>query len=119
MPGPLDQISYVVVGYAGLVLVVAAYSAFRWRERPPWLDSLAWMLEFLLVVRALAGLGAIAGGNRPDSMATHVGYLISSVCIVPIALGSNPEDRSTWSIGVLAVAVLAVGVVSVRMVMTL
>ncbi len=119
MPGPLDQISYVVVGYAGLVLLVAAYSAYRWRERPPWLDSMAWMLEFLLIIRALAGLGAIAGGSRPDSMATHVGYLIVSVCVVPIAIGSNPEDRSPWSIGVLAVAVLAVGVVSVRMMVTL
>lgn len=119
MPGPLDQISYVVVGYAGLVLLVAAYSAFRWRERPPWLDSMAWMLEFLLVVRALAGLGALAAGDRPDSVVTHVGYIVASVCVVPIALGSNPEDRSTWSIGVLAVAVLAVGVVSVRMMMTL
>jgi len=119
MPGPLDQISYVVVGYAGLVLLVAAYSAYRWRERPPWLDSMAWMLEFLLGVRALAGLGAIAGGDRPDSLATHVGYLIVSVCVIPIALRSDPEDRSRWSIGVLAVAVLAVGVISVRMMMTL
>ena len=119
MPGPLDQISYVVVGYAGLVLLVAAYPALRWRERPPWLDSMAWMLEFLLVVRALAGFAGLAAGDRPDSMATHIGYLVASVCIVPIALGSNPEDRSTWSIGVLAVAVLAVGVVSVRIVTTL
>lgn len=118
MPGPLDQISYVVVGYAVLVLLVAGYAAYRWRERPPWLDSMAWMLEFLVVVRALAGAGAIAGGSRPDSMATYVGYLVASVCIVPIALGSNPDDRSPWSIGVLAVAVLAVGVVSARLVMT-
>ena len=115
---PLDQISYVVVGYAGLVLLVAAYSAYRWRERPPWLDSMAWMLEFLLVVRALAGLGAIAAGSRPDSMATYVGYLVVSVCVVPIALGSNPDDRGPWSIGVLTVAVVAVAVVSVRMIST-
>jgi len=119
MPGPLDQISYVALGYAGLVLLVAAYSAVRWRERPPWLDSMAWMLEVLLVIRALAGLGALAAGGRPDSMATHVGYLLASVCVVPIALGSTAEDRGPWSIGVLAVAVAAVGVISVRVMMTL
>jgi hypothetical protein len=119
MPGPLDQISYVVVGYAGLVLLLAAYSARRWRERPPWLDSMAWMLEVLLGIRALAGLGALAGGDRPDSTATHVGYLLASVCVVPLALGSTKEDRGPWSIGVLAVAVVAVGVISVRMMMTL
>ena len=119
MPGALDQISYVVVGYAALVVLLAAYSAWRWREQPPWLDSMAWMLEFLLVVRALAGAGALAGGDRPDSLATHVGYLAASVCIIPIALWSDPEDRSVWSIGVLAVAVVAVGVISVRLMMTL
>lgn len=119
MPGPLDQISLVVVGYAGLVLLLAAYSAYRWRERPPWLDSMAWMLEFLAAIRALAGLGALASGDRPDSMATHVGYLLASVCVVPLALGSTTEDRGPWSIGVLAVAVAAVGVMSVRVMMTL
>ncbi len=119
MPGPLDQISFVAVGYAVLVLLLAAYSAYRWRERPPWLDSMAWMLEFLVALRALAGLGALASGDRPDSMATHVGYLLASVCVVPIALGSTTEDRGPWSIGVLAVAVAAVGVMSVRVMMTL
>jgi len=119
MPGPLDQITYVVVGYAALVLLLAAYSALRWRERPPWLDSMAWMLEFLLVVRALAGLGGIAGGDRPDSMSTHVGYLLASVCIIPIALGSVTEDRGPWSFGVLAISVVAVGVISVRIMVTL
>ncbi len=119
MPGPLDQISYVVVGYAVLVLLVAGYAAYRWRARPPWLASMCWMLEALAGLRALAGLGAIAGGDRPDSVATHVGYLVVSVCVVPLALGSLADDESPWSIGVVAVAVAAVGVVSVRMMMTL
>src|SRR5688500_15397189 len=79
----LDQISWVVVGYAVLVALVAAYSWYRWRERPPWLDSMAWMLETLLVIRALAGLGVLLSGTEPDSYSTHVGYLVASVCIVP------------------------------------
>ena len=32
MPGPLDQISYVVVGYAGLVAARRGYAALRWRR---------------------------------------------------------------------------------------
>ena len=115
----LDQISVVVIGYAVLVLLLAAYSALRFRERPPWLDSMAWMLEVLLIIRGLAGLGALASGDRPESFATHVGYLVASVCVIPIALASNAEDRGLWSIGVLAVAVAAVGVISVRMMVTL
>ena len=115
----LDQISWVVIGYAALVAVAAAYAAFRWRERPPWLASMAWMLEVLLVIRALAGLGVLAAGNQPEDSATHVGYLVASICVVPLALRSVQDDHGAWSLGVLGVAAVAVGVISVRMVMTL
>ncbi|MDT4941556.1 MAG: hypothetical protein QOJ34_1645 [Pseudonocardiales bacterium] len=115
----LDQISWVVVGYAVLVALVAAFAGVRWRARPPWLDSLAWMLEFLAAVRAVAGLGALLAGHRPDEVGAYVGYLVVSVCVVPLALGQVAEDREAWSAGVVAVAALAVAVVSVRMMMTL
>jgi hypothetical protein len=115
----LDQISWVVVGYAVLVTLVAGYSAYRWRQRPPWLDSMAWMLEGLLVLRAVAGLGALLSGHKPDEVSTHVGYLIASVCILPLALQSVRDDHAGWSLGVVGVAAVTVAVVSVRIVMTL
>jgi len=101
------------------VLLVAAYSAWRWRERPPWLDSMAWMLEVLLGIRAIAGLGAMASGDRPDSVSTHVGYLLASVCVMPLALRSVQDDDGVWSLGVVGVAAVAVGVMSVRILVTL
>ena len=58
----LDQISWVVTGYAVLVALLAGWSAYRWRRRPPWLDSMAWMLEALLGLRAVAGLGSLLPG---------------------------------------------------------
>ena len=63
---------------------------------------MVWMLELLLVVRALAGLGALVGGDRPDSTSTHVGYLVASVCVLPIAMSSiegrpGGPGRSAWS----------------------
>jgi hypothetical membrane protein len=115
----LDQISWVVVGYAVLVALVATFAAIRWRARPPWLDSMAWMLELLAGLRALAGLGVLASGERPDELGAYLGYLIVSVCVVPLALGQVAEDRGAWSVGVVAVAAVAVAVISVRMVQTL
>jgi len=115
----LDQISWVVVGYAVLVALLAAYSAQRWRERPPWLDSMAWMLEGLLALRAVAGLGVLLSGTRPDELSTHVGYLLASVCVLPLALRSVQDDRGPWSLGVVGVAAAAVAVISWRMVATL
>ncbi len=119
MPSVLDQISVIVVGYAVLVALLAAFAAYRWGERPPWLDSLGWMLEFLLAVRAVAGLGALLSGDRPEAYSTHIGYLVASVCVMPLALRSVQDDRGKWSLGVVGVAALAVAVIGVRMMMTL
>ncbi|MCY7396325.1 MAG: hypothetical protein LH468_09290 [Nocardioides sp.] len=116
MQSVLTQISVVVIGYAGFVVLAALFSILRWRARPPWLVSLVWMLEFLMAVRALAGVAAIAGGERPDAFATHVGYLAASVCVMPIAVGSiDADDEGVWTAGVIAVAAIAVSVIAVRL----
>ena len=115
----LDQISWIAVGYAVLVALVCAYAGHRWRARPPWISSLAWMLEFLQVLRAVAGLGALAAGHQPDELSTHLGYLAASVCVVPLALQSVRDDEGAWSLGVVGVAAVAVAVISWRMVATL
>jgi hypothetical protein len=115
----LDEISVVAVGYAVVVLLTAAYAAVRYRARPPWLDSMAWLLELMFLVRAAAGFGAIASGHRPAEVSTNVGYLLASVCILPLALRSVEDDRELWSVGVVGVAALAVGVIGVRTMMTL
>ncbi|MBI2244246.1 MULTISPECIES: hypothetical protein [unclassified Nocardioides] len=117
MPSVSTQITWIVVGYAALVAVLAVVAARR-GERPGWLDQMAWMLEVLLLVRALAGLGPLLGDDRPDSTSTYVGYLFASVCVLPIAMRSVAGDRAAWSSAVVAVAAVAVGVVAVRLQMT-
>jgi hypothetical protein len=57
-------------------------------------------------------------GQRPEELSAHVGYLVAAVCVLPIAMQSVSDDRSTWSSAVVTVASLAVGVVAVRLQMT-
>lgn len=114
MPSLSTQVTWIVVGYAALVAVLAVVSAVRGHERPPWLDQMGWMLELLVVVRALVGLGAL-GGDGPDSVSTYVGYLVASVCVLPIAMRSIHDDRARWSSAVVAVAAVAVGVIVLRL----
>jgi hypothetical protein len=118
MPSVTTQITVIVIGYAVLVTVLALVVTLKRGERPAWLDQMVWLLEVLLVVRALAGIGTVTGDDPPDSMSTHVGYLVSSVCILPIAMRSIEGDRAVWSSGVIAVATLAVTVIAVRLQMT-
>jgi len=115
---PLGQLTLVAVAYAGLVTIVASVVALRHLRRPAWLDQMVWILELLLVVRAVAGIGSMLGGQRPAEMAPHIGYLAASVCVLPIAMQAVWEERDTWSSAVVAVAALAVTVIAVRLQMT-
>lgn len=118
MPSTLDMISWIAIGYGALVTVLAVFSAWRWRVRPPWLASMVWMLEFLHGVRAVGGLGALLAGDRPPSVTTYVGYLMASVALLPIALRAVEEDESVWSVWVIAIAAVAVSVVGWRLMVT-
>jgi hypothetical protein len=118
MPSTLDMISWIAVGYGVLLTLVAAYSVWRWRARPPWLASMVWMLEFLHGVRAVGGLGAMLAGDRPSNITTYVGYLVTSVAVLPIALKAVEDDESVWSVWVIAIAAVAVSVVGWRLVVT-
>lgn len=118
MPSTLTLISVIVLGYAVLVTLLAVVVVVRRAERPDWLGSMVWMLEVLLIVRALGGLGTVLGDDPPDSMSTHVGYLVASVCVLPLAIKSVEGDRAVWSSAVIAVAALVVTVIVVRLQMT-
>jgi hypothetical protein len=118
MPSVTTQITIIVIGYAALVTVLAVVVVVRRGERPGWLDQMVWMLEVLLVIRGLAGVGTVLGADPPESMSTHVGYLVASVCVLPIAMRSLEGDRAGWSSAVVAVAALAVTVIAVRLQMT-
>lgn len=118
MEAVLDQVSWFATGYAVLVALVAGYAAYRWRARPPWLASLAWMLEFLVGLRSVLGLLSL-GAVPPESVATHVGYLLAAPCVVPLALQSVRDDEGPWSLGVIGVAAVAVAVLSWRVLATL
>ena len=115
---PLGQITLVAMAYAAVVFVGALVVAVRRRPRPVVLDHAVWILELLLAVRVVAGIGSMLSGERPEAVASHVGYLVASVCLLPIAMQSTGEDRGPWSSGVIAVAALAVGVVAWRLLAT-
>lgn len=115
MPSTLDMISWIAIGYGVLLTILAVYSAWRWQARPPWLGSMVWMLELLHGVRAVGGLGDLLSGDRPASMTTYIGYLMTSVALLPVAMKAVEDDESVWSVWVIAIAAVAVTVVGWRL----
>lgn len=117
MESAITPIAWIVIGYAAFVAIAAGVGAALRAPRPRWLDQLAWMLEVLAAVLAIAVLGELATGAEPESMPTLIGYVGASVCLMPIAMGSVRDDRGPWSSGVITVAALAIGVVVARIMM--
>jgi hypothetical protein len=114
----LGQLTLVAFGYAAVVTLGALAVTARRLPRPELLDHAVWILELLMAVRVVAGIGTMLRGERPEETAAHIGYLVAALCVLPIAMQSVRDDRGPWSSGVLAVAALALTVVAVRLQMT-
>ena len=73
------------------------------------------VLEILLLVLVGLIVAKLAGGGRPASLATLIGYLIA-MPLVPVAAGFwGLLERSRWGSAVVAVAGLIAAVLMVRL----
>jgi hypothetical protein len=73
------------------------------------------ILEILLLVLVGLIVAKLAGGGRPASLATLIGYLIA-MPLVPVAAGFwGLLERSRWGSAVVAVAGLIAAVLMVRL----
>jgi len=101
---------------AGLVL--AGYALLMTaRDRRMGITLLAALgvLEILLLVQVGLVVAKLAGGGRPASLATLIGYLIA-MPFVPVVAGFwGAMERSRWGPAVIAVAGLVAAVLMVRL----
>jgi hypothetical protein len=73
------------------------------------------VLEILLLVLVGIVVARLAGGGRPASLPTLIGYLVA-MPFVPLAAGFwGALERSRWGPAVVAVAGLAAAVLMVRL----
>jgi hypothetical protein len=73
------------------------------------------VLEILLLILVGLIVAKLAGGGRPASLATLIGYLIA-MPLVPVAAGFwGLLERSRWGSAVVAVAGLVAAVLMVRL----
>ena len=101
---------------AGLVLAGYALlnTARNRRMTVPMLVALG-VLEILLLVEVGIVVAKLAGGGRPASLPTLVGYLVA-IPIVPVAAAFwGLLERSRWGPAVVAVAGLVAAVLMVRL----
>lgn len=82
----------------------------HWIGRPHLVGLIA--LEAAVVAQAVVVVVRLAGGERPEEYATFLGYLVTSVVFLPLAVGLSFMERTRWGAviaggGCVVVAVLA------------
>ena len=99
-------------------LAVGAW-CFVAAARDRWIDvthlvGLA-LIEGLLLVQAALALAAIGGGHRPGEYATFLGYLVTSVLMLPAAVGLGLMEKTRWGSVIAGAAAVVAAVVTLRL----
>jgi hypothetical protein len=94
-----DRLGFVIALYAVFLAGLAGWTGIRGREFSPVLIVGLGFLELMLLVQALVEVVGMARGRVPDEAATHIGYLITSIAILPFSVGptlrravQSPDD---------------------------
>ena len=111
----IDGLALALIALA-LVLAVWALGAAL-LDRSPGQGHLVGVavLEALLVVQLVVALVLLAGGERPGSVGTFVGYLVVALVVLPLSVAWAFAEPGRWSIAVVAVGCLVVAVMVVRL----
>lgn len=98
----------VVAGFSGVVALL---------NRPPGLLHLLGLaaVELVLLVQAGVAIGRMFSGDRPDGMATFIGYLLTALLIPPLAALFGAAERSRWGSLIIGGGCLVVAVMVVRL----
>lgn len=112
----------MVDGLATAIIVTALAAAalsglMALLDRPPGPMHLAGLVvvEAVLLVQTVVAMAKMFSGDRPDALATFVGYLLTAVLIPPLAGLFGMAERTRWGSAILAVAFLVVPVMVVRL----
>jgi hypothetical protein len=97
-----------LAGYALLMTVL------NHRMNVPLLAAVG-VLEILLLVQVGIIVAKLAGGERPPSLGTLIGYLIATPLVPVAAAFWGLMERSRWGPAVIAIAGLVAAVLMVRL----
>ncbi|MFD6566758.1 hypothetical protein [Micromonospora profundi] len=113
---PVDGIvATVSIVLSLLVAVWALVVAIR--QRPPDRVQFAGLalLELALVVLGVLALVAIGGGDRPGEPGAFFGYLVTLVCLPPLAWVLARMEPTRWGSAIVCAVCLVTPVVVVRL----
>lgn len=111
----IPVLAYVVMALSGGMVAWGVVAAAV--NKPPGKAQLLYAagVEVVTLLQTVVALVALAQGFRPVELATTIGYLIGVVVLIPVAWFWANVERTRFSGVVLAVAGLAVAVMTLRL----
>ncbi|HET8661926.1 MAG TPA: hypothetical protein VFM55_23395 [Micromonosporaceae bacterium] len=87
------------------------------RDRAPGRVHLAGaaVVEAVLLAQVVVAVVRLAGGERPGSLVTFVGYLVAAPLLLPAAAALAALERTRWGAVILGVAALVLPVLMLRL----
>ncbi|TDC28301.1 hypothetical protein E1211_28160 [Micromonospora sp. 15K316] len=101
-----------------LSLLIAVWSLVSaLRNQPPdrWQLIGLGVLELALLALAVVALVALAGGDRPGEPGAFFGYLVTLVCLPPLAAVLARMEPTRWGSAIVCAVCLVTPVVVVRL----
>ncbi|WP_442931028.1 hypothetical protein OG470_01280 [Micromonospora sp. NBC_00389] len=113
---PVDGVLATVSIVLSLLVAVWALVAAL-RQRPP--DRVQFIglgvLEVALLALSVLALIAVGGGDRPDEPGAFFGYLVTLVCLPPLAWVLARMEPTRWGSAIVCAVCLVAPVVVVRL----
>jgi hypothetical protein len=111
----IGVLAYVVMALSAGMVVWGLITAVA--DKPPGMAQLLYAagVEVVAVVQSIIAFVVLAQGFRPAELATTIGYLIGILVLIPVAWFWANVERTRFSGVVLAVAGLAVAVMTLRL----
>ncbi|GAB3297651.1 hypothetical protein EK0264_16215 [Epidermidibacterium keratini] len=111
----LDWLRWVIIALS-LLLAIVGYLDFRGAHAPRRptlvLAAAGWAA---VVVQAVVAVVALVRGDRPGEFATFIGYLFTTLLMVPAAAYFRAVERSKWASVAFAIAGVTVAVLMMRL----
>ncbi|MFC3501087.1 hypothetical protein ACFOOK_08940 [Micromonospora krabiensis] len=113
---PVDGVLATASIVLSLVLALWAL-VFAARNRPPDRGQFIGLavLELALLALAVVAVVAVAGGERPGEPGAFFGYLVTLVCLPPLAAVLARMEPTRWGSGIVCAVCLVTPVVVVRL----
>lgn len=94
-----------------VIVALILFVRGHWRKLAPTLA----IVQLAVVVQAIADAISVARGHRPGEAATHIAYLLTSVVILPAAIGLAGREDCRRTAHALGIALLILAVIVIRM----